>query len=78
LDGERSRKLPSDIQNGCRRIIAGSFKELPICSIYAFRAGNSGFEQLKDYTPLRLNSLRIQRIMWRVHDSKTGPAEMTH
>jgi toxin HigB-1 len=60
--GERSRKLPSDIQNGARRKLRLINRTQ---NLYDLRvpSGNR-FEQLKNFNPLRY-SLRIND-QWRV------------
>jgi len=60
--GERSRKLPSDIQNVARRKLRQINRT---ANLFDLRVpGGNRFEQLKDYTPLRY-SLRIND-QWRV------------
>ena len=55
-NGERSRKLPSDIQNVARRKLRQINRT---ANLFDLRVpGGNRFEQLKDYTPLRY-SLRI-------------------
>lgn len=61
-NGERSRKLPSDIQNVARRKLRQINRT---ANLFDLRVpGGNRFEQLKDYTPLRY-SLRIND-QWRV------------
>ena len=61
-NGERSRKLPSDIQNTARRKMRQINRT---ANLFDLRVpGGNRFEQLKDYTPLRY-SLRIND-QWRV------------
>jgi proteic killer suppression protein len=61
-NGERSRKLPPDIQNTARRKLRQLNRTI---NLYDLRvpSGNR-FEQLKDFNPLRY-SLRIND-QWRV------------
>lgn len=60
--GERSRKLPSDIQNIARRKMRQINRT---ANLFDLRVpGGNRFEQLKDYTPLRY-SIRIND-QWRV------------
>jgi proteic killer suppression protein len=61
-DGERSRKLPSDIQNVARRKLRLLGR---VTNLFDLRipTGNR-FEQLKGFTPLRY-SLRIND-QWRI------------
>ncbi|WP_417619157.1 type II toxin-antitoxin system RelE/ParE family toxin [Parasphingorhabdus sp.] len=60
--GERSRKLPSDIQNVGRRKLRQINRT---ANLFDLRVpGGNRFEQLKDYTPLRY-SIRIND-QWRV------------
>jgi len=60
--GQRSRKLPSDIQNVARRKLRQMNRT---ANLFDLRIpGGNRFEQLKDYTPLRY-SLRIND-QWRV------------
>jgi len=60
--GERSRKLPSDIQNVARRKLRQINRT---ANLFDLRVpGGNRFEQLKAYTPLRY-SLRIND-QWRV------------
>lgn len=60
--GERSRKLPSDIQQTARRKLRQLYRTT---NLYDLRVPNGNrFEQLKDYTPLRY-SLRIND-QWRI------------
>jgi len=50
-NGERSRKLPSDIQNVARRKLRQINRT---ANLFDLRVpGGNRFEQLKDYTPLR-------------------------
>ncbi|MDM8009783.1 MAG: type II toxin-antitoxin system RelE/ParE family toxin [Parasphingorhabdus sp.] len=61
-NGERSRKLPSDIQNTARRKMRQINR---IAHLFDLRVpGGNRFEQLKGYTPLRY-SIRIND-QWRV------------
>lgn len=61
-NGERSRKLPSDIQNIARRKMRQINRT---ANLFDLRVpGGNRFEQLKDYTPLRY-SIRIND-QWRV------------
>lgn len=60
--GQRSRKLPSDIQQTARRKLRQLNRT---ANLYDLRVPNGNrFEQLKDYTPLRY-SLRIND-QWRI------------
>jgi len=60
--GQRSRKLPSDIQNVARRKLRQMNRT---ANLFDLRIpGGNRFEQVKDYTPLRY-SLRIND-QWRV------------
>lgn len=61
-NGERSRKLPSDIQKTARRKLRQLNRTL---NLYDLRIpGGNRFEQLKGFTPLRY-SLRIND-QWRI------------
>tara|TARA_R110001606_G_scaffold112799_6_gene239917 strand:- start:512 stop:799 length:288 start_codon:yes stop_codon:yes gene_type:complete len=61
-NGERSRKLPSDIQNTARRKMRQINRTAKLFDLHV--PGGNRFEQLKDYTPLRY-SIRIND-QWRV------------
>jgi len=61
-NGERSRKLPSDIQNVARRKLRLINRTTNLFDLRV--PGGNRFEQLKDYTPLRY-SIRIND-QWRV------------
>ena len=60
--GERSRKLPSDIQNTARRKLRQINRTAKLFDLRV--PGGNRFEQLKAYTPLRY-SIRIND-QWRV------------
>ncbi len=61
-NGQRSRKLPSDIQNIARRKLRQLNRT---ANLYDLRVpGGNQFEQLKNHNPLRY-SIRINR-QWRV------------
>lgn len=61
-NGERSRKLPFDIQNVARRKLRQINRTTNLFDLRV--PGGNRFEQLKDYTPLRY-SIRIND-QWRV------------
>ena len=61
-NGDRSRKLPSDIQNVARRKMRQINRTVNLFDLRV--PGGNRFEQLKDYTPLRY-SIRIND-QWRV------------
>jgi proteic killer suppression protein len=61
-NGERSRKLPSDIQNVTRRKMRQINRTARLSDLRV--PGGNRFEQLKGYTPLRY-SIRIND-QWRV------------
>jgi toxin HigB-1 len=61
-NGQRSRKLPSDIQQTARRKLRQLHRTVRLHDLRI--PGGNRFEQLKDYSPLRY-SLRIND-QWRI------------
>jgi toxin HigB-1 len=61
-NGQRSRKLPSDIQQTARRKLRQLHRTLRLHDLRI--PGGNRFEQLKDYDPLRY-SIRIND-QWRI------------